>query len=121
MTLLGGYSAEADINGVSGCKEINVKVTLGSEIVPMQLDIEASVSIIQGGIYKDVMSIYPLQASNITLKAYIGDEDAIPIAGKVYIPVAYRKQRFTLTLVVACGERQRLLGRDCLQEIKLDW
>ena len=34
------------------------------------------------------------------MKSYIGD--AIPIAGKVYIPVTY--------VVVACGERPPLLG-----------
>ena len=46
LTLFGVYSADADINYVSGCKGISVKVTLGSEIVPIQLDTGAAVSII---------------------------------------------------------------------------
>ncbi|KAK2140628.1 hypothetical protein LSH36_1289g00089 [Paralvinella palmiformis] len=71
------------------------------------------------GTYRSVLSKYPLQASNITLKSYTSD--AIPIAGKVYIPVTYGKQRFTLPVMVACSERPALLGRDWLQMIKLDW
>ena len=84
----------------------------------MQLDTGAAVSIIPEGTHWSVLSKYPLQASNITLKSYI---DAIPIAGKIYIPVTYGKQRYTLPVVVACGERPALLGRDWLQKIKLDW
>ena len=38
LVLLGVYSADAEINDASGCKSINVNVTLSSEIVPMQLD-----------------------------------------------------------------------------------
>jgi hypothetical protein len=70
LTLLGVYSVDADINDASGCRGINVKVTLGNEIVPMQLDTGAAVSIIPEGTYRSVLSKYPLQASNITLKSY---------------------------------------------------
>ena len=111
MTLHDVYSADADINDVSGCKGINMKANLGIEFVPMQLDTGTTLSIIPEGTYRSVLSKYPLQASNITLKSYTGD--AIPIAEKVYIPVMYRKQRFTLTVVVVCGEQPALLGRDC--------
>jgi len=45
-TLLCVYSSDADMNGVSGCNGISVKVTLGSEIVPTPLDTGAVVSII---------------------------------------------------------------------------
>ena len=86
LTLHGVYSADADTNDVSGCKGISVKVTLGCEIVPMQLDTGAAVSIIPGATYRKDLSKYPLQASNIALKSCTGD--AIPLAGKVYIPVS---------------------------------
>ena len=119
LTLHGVYSTDGDINDVPVCKGINVKVTLGCEIVPMQLDTGAAVSIIPEATHRSVLSKYPLQASNIALKSCTGD--AIPLAGKVYIPVTYGKQRFTLPVVVACGERPALLGRDWLQKIKLDW
>ncbi|KAK2145739.1 hypothetical protein LSH36_660g02023 [Paralvinella palmiformis] len=89
---------------------INMKANLGIEFVPMQLDTGTTLFIIPEGTYRSVLSKYPLQASNITLKSYTGD--AIPIAEKVYIPVMYRKQRFTLTVVVVCGEQPALLGRD---------
>ena len=102
LMLHGVYSANADINYVSRCRGITVKATLGSEIVPMQLDIGAAVSIIPEGTSRNVLSKYPLQASNITLESYTGD--AIPIAGKVYIPVTYGKQWFTLPVMVTCGE-----------------
>jgi len=110
LTLQGVYSGHAYINYVSGCKGISVKAIVGCEIVPMQLDIAAAVSIISEGTHRSVLSTYPIQASNITLKTYRGD--AIPIAGKLYITVTYGKQRFMLPLVVACGERPALLGRE---------
>jgi len=66
-TLLGVYSAYADLKDISGCKGFNVKDTLDSEIVPMQLDAGAAVSIIPEGTYRSVLSKYPLQASNVTL------------------------------------------------------
>ena len=34
--LFGRYSADAEIKGVSGCKGINMNVSLGSETLPMQ-------------------------------------------------------------------------------------
>ena len=119
LGLFGIYSANADMNGVSGCKAIKVNVTLGNEIVPMQLDTGAAVSIISENTYSRVLQKYPLQTSSITLKSYTGD--LIPIAGKADIPVTYGEQHFTLPVVVACGERAALLGRDWMQQIKLDW
>ena len=46
LVLLGVYSADAEITYVSGCKGIIVKITMGSEIVPSQLDTGAAVSIV---------------------------------------------------------------------------
>ena len=80
VVLLGVYSVDADINGVSECNGINVKVSMGSEIVPMKLDTETAVSIIPESTYRGVLSKYPLQTSNITLKSYTGG--ATPISGK---------------------------------------
>ena len=56
FTLHGVYSADIDINDVSGCKGINVKVTLGSEIGPMQLDTGAADSINAEGTYRSIRS-----------------------------------------------------------------
>ena len=119
LGLFGVYPADADMDGVSGCKAMKVNVTLGNEIVPMQLDTGAAVSIIPESICRRVLPKYHLQASRITLKSYTGD--LIPIAGKAEIPVIYGEQHFTLPVVVACGERAALLGRDWMQQIKLDW
>ena len=44
LGLFGVYTADADMNGASGCKGIKVNVTLGSEIVLMQLDTGAALS-----------------------------------------------------------------------------
>ncbi|KAK2155353.1 hypothetical protein LSH36_242g06015, partial [Paralvinella palmiformis] len=46
LTLHEVYSADTDINDISRCSGINVKVTLRSEIVHIQLDTGAAVSII---------------------------------------------------------------------------
>ena len=107
------------MNGVSGCNGIKVNVILGNETVPMQLDTGAAVSVIPESNHRRVLSKYPLQTSSITLKSYTGD--LIPIAGKVEIPATHGEQHFTLPVVVACGERAALLGRDWIQQIILDW
>ena len=85
--LFGFYSADSDMNGVSGSKGIKVNVTLGSEIVPMQLDTGAAISIIPESTYRRVLSKYHLQTPSITFKPYTGD--LIAIARKAEIPVTY--------------------------------
>ena len=109
LGLLGNYSANTDMNGVSGCKGIKVNVTLGSEIVHRQLETGAAVSVIPESTYGRVLSKYPLQTSSMTLKSYTGD--LIPLVGKTEIPVIYGEQHFTLPVVVAWGEQAALLGR----------
>jgi len=53
------------------------------------------------------------------MKSYTGD--AIPNSGKSYILVTYEEQHVKIPIVIACGERPALLGRDWLQKIKFGW
>ena len=55
LGLFGVYSADVNMNGVSECKGIKVNITLGREIVPMQLDTGAAVSIIPEITYRRVI------------------------------------------------------------------
>ena len=105
LVLLSVYSADTEINYVSGSNSINVKVTLDSEIVPMQL---------HTGVLSPLSQKAPpvkIPTTNITVKSYTSD--ATSIARKAYIPVTYGEQLFTLQVVMACGERPAVLdGRD---------
>ena len=72
LELFGVYSADANMNGVSGSKGIKVNVTIGNEIVSMQFDTGATVSILPESTYRRVL--YKHQASP--------SSDLIPIDGK---------------------------------------
>ena len=81
LGLFGVYSADADINGVSGCKGIEVNVNLGKLNSTYAIgDWGCILHYPRNYIQKDP-SKYPLQTSSITLKSYTGD--LIPVAGKL--------------------------------------
>ena len=70
LKLHGVYSTDGDINDVSVCKGINVKVTLGCEIVPMQLDTGAAISIIPEATHRSVPPTSVKRHSEVVYKRY---------------------------------------------------
>ena len=53
------------------------------------------------------------------MKAYNGVR--IPVFGEVHLPVVYEQQEVVLPLIVVDGDGPPLLGRNCLDQVKLNW
>ena len=99
---------------------ILVTVFLNGQIIEMQLDTGASVSIISETTYKSLWSQPPkLSPSNVKLHTYTGE--AIAVLGSLEVEVVYKHQRARLPLLVAKGKGPSLIGRDWLQTLRLDW
>ena len=99
---------------------ILVTVFLNGQIIEMQLDTGASVSIISETTYKSLWSQPPkLSSSNVKLHTYTGE--AIAVLGNLEVEVVYKHQRARLPLLVAKGKGPSLIGRVWLQTLRLDW
>ena len=87
----------------------------------MELDTGASVSLVTKSVYEKCFSDMTLESvQGISLKSYSGN--CIPVLGKVNPVVEHNGQRQVLPLlVVDCGDRPSLLGRDWLAKLRLDW
>ena len=81
----------------------------------MELDTGAAYTLVSETIFNQFWK-RELQPSQVRLTAYSGDE--IPVVGSTEVCVNYVA---TLPLLVVKGEGHSLLGRNWLQEIRLDW
>ena len=97
---------------------ILVTVFLNGQIIEMQLDTGASVSIISETTYKSLWSQpLKLSPSNVKLHTYTGE--AIAVLGSLEVEVVYKHQRARLPLLVAKGKGPSLIGRDWLQTLEV--
>ena len=98
-----------------------VTVELNGLEVNMELDTEASMSVISEDIYNQLEniegSILDLQKTKLTLKSYTGD--VIPVLGKLSVEVKYKDFCEHLSVIVAKGRVPSLFGRDWLQHVQL--
>ena len=86
----------------------------------MELDTGASRSTVSQYVYNTLLTDFPLQNTDVTLRSYSGEK--VPILGKISVPVKYfSNDEKVLDLVVVQGKRPALFGRDCLSKIRLDW
>ena len=60
-----------------------------------------------------------MRSTKIKLKAYNGVR--IPVCGEVHLPVVYEQQELVLPLIVVDGDGPPLLGRNWLEQLKLNW
>ena len=82
----------------------------------------ASLSLISEGTYKNLFSenrAPPLEKSGIVLRTYTGEE--VKPEGVCTVDVDYEGGKYSLPLLVVSGEGPALLGRNWLEEIKLNW
>lgn len=107
------YTAQGGKDGIFAELEV-----LGKP-VKMQVDTGASVSLIPESLYGEQLKSCPLQPAAIRLSSYTGD--AIPVLGKIIVPVKHEGQEWRLPLVVVKGNKPPLLGRNWLRKIKLNW
>ena len=99
---------------------IKVGVHMDGNSVDMLVDTGSGVSIINEATYRGLWSLLPkLQAADINLTSYTGQ--SIPVLGQIEIVTEYKQQSAYVPIVIVSGDRQNLLGRNLLSQLKLDW
>ena len=61
----------------------------------------------------------PLKPCYTSLFGFTGQK--VPVVGKIFVNVQYEGQRKQFSIIVVEGDKQSLLGRDWMLEIKLNW
>jgi len=99
-----------------------VTMTVNGVKCEMEIDTGAGVIVLNENSFQSVkkgMAHLIMQPSTTALKTYTGE--VIPVLGQVTAEVEYDNKKHHLTAQVVAGKAPNLLGRDCLQEIKLNW
>ena len=102
----------------TGTESVTVKpylvtVQLGIATVNMEVDTGASRSTVSQYVYNTLLTDFPLENIDVTLRSYSGER--VPILGKISVPVKYfSNDEKVLDLVVVQGKRTALFGRDWL-------
>ena len=114
------YSLNTDESSYK--QPITVRVKINGKDVAMVVDTGAGVSIINE---RTMCALWPdnppvLQpADHMKLTSYTGQ--TISVLGQLNVVKEYKGQLAQVPIVVVSGERQNLLGRNILTELKLDW
>ena len=88
----------------------------------MEVDKGASLSVISEKIYNNLVSVgkaLQLEKSGISLRTYTGEE--VKYKGSFTFNVCYEGAEYSLPLLVVGGDGPAPLGRNWLEEIKLNW
>ena len=99
-----------------------VQVNINAVTVVMELDTGASATLINETVYQQInegQQKPELQESKMVLRSYTGQ--AVPIVGRFTASVIYQDQTKKLPVTVVKGKQPCLLGRDWLEEIRIDW
>ena len=98
---------------------ITVEVKVREQLLAMEVDAGAAVSIISKATYQKLFSREQLTEPSIKLRTYTGEP--MSVVGQMLVPVQYGSQRETLPLIVVGGNGPSLLGHDWLKSIRLEW
>ena len=100
---------------------IRVPVCIEGNVIDMQLDTAADVSLLPESLYNKFLSHVPLQPANIVLRTY--DNQEVELVGKISVTVKYEDQQAChLPLIITKGTgKAALFGLQWLESIKLDW
>ena len=87
----------------------------------MEIDTGASKTILNEATYGRLRdALGPLQTTKAALRTYTGER--IPVLGAVMVTVEYEGKKKNLNALIVAGKnRPNLLGRDWLEQIRLDW
>lgn len=88
----------------------------------MEIDTGASLSVISEKTYNNLVSknrAPPLEKSGTVLRTYTGEE--VKPKGSCTVDVCYKGGKYSLPLLVVKEEGPALLGRNWLEEIKINW
>ena len=99
---------------------ISIVPKINGHEVSMELDTGAAISVINEVTYKTILAHQsPLQASNIKLHTYSGEQ--LIVLGKLQVTMHYNEQMVSLPLIVLKDSGPNLFGRNWLEQIRLNW
>lgn len=113
--VLGNFAAKGSVK--NGHTPIFVSVMLDQKSCKMQLDTGATVFILPNVQYNQQFNQWSLRATKI--KAYNGVRN--PVYGEVHLPMVYEQEELVLPLIVVDGDGPPMLGRNWLDQLKLNW
>ena len=103
----------------SGTSVYRVKMEINGEMLMMEIDTGAAVSLISEDTYRKKFSKLQLTASAVRLATYTTQR--IEVCGEVRVRVRLGDQEKHCRLVVVAGKGPSLLGRDWLQTFRIQW
>ena len=89
-------------------KRYEVSVQLGNATVSMEVDTGASRSTVSQYVYNTLLTDFPLQNTDVSLRSYSGEK--VPILGKICVPIYSSNDEKVLDLVVVQENAQLYLG-----------
>ena len=116
------HSAESlfTISDHSSSPPYQVELKINNKPLAMEIDTGSGISLISESVLHALLPLLKLQKSAVTLRTYTGE--VIPVKGSVVVDVSCASKTYSkLKLVVVCGDRACLIGRDWLSRIRLNW
>ena len=99
---------------------ISIAPRINGYEVSMELNTGAAISVMNEVTYKTILAHQPpLQASNIKLHTYSGEQ--LIVLGELQVTVHYNEQTVSLPLIVLKDSGPNLFGRNWLEQIRLNW
>lgn len=112
--MYGLFTAQPDAK-----KAIWIEMIVQNKPLSFQLDTGASASVITRTVFNDMFPSMELTPSSAKLRTYTGDD--VKVLGQFQPVVEYQNQKKILPLLVVESSGPSLLGRNWLNDIKLDW
>ena len=101
-------------------KGVKVQMQVAGAELEMVMDTGATVTIVPMDIYQSCLSHVRLHKSGVKLQSYCGQQ--LSVRGEAVVPVKYQGQETWETLVVVnVKDKLTVLGRNWLNNIRLDW
>ena len=101
-------------------KPLKTTLLVEGQELTMEIDTGAGVSLVsEETVSSSFMKYLPLYPTDVRLRTYTGE--AVPVLGKLMVSVVKDEASITLPLLVVKGGGTTLLGRDWLQQLRLDW
>ena len=85
----------------------------------MEVDTGAALSLVSEATFKDLWPDRSPESTRVRLCSY--SEETIPVLGSIDVKISYNGQEAQLQLVVVQGQSPSLLGKNWLEQIRLDW
>ena len=105
--------------GTPQVRPIVVKIAVNGTTIEMEVDTGAAVSLVSERTWKQIRGQVKLRKADVVLRAY--NHMRLKVLGEAELQVQYGGRRYELLLRVVKEDGPSLIGRDWLQQIKLDW